>query len=540
MEKNANELDRYDVAASISSGALTAGLDVLWVGDISLFEAHKWGIKKTDDFVLFVAKCKGYKGKEIAGAIKKLEELYPWDGDKLTNKFGNGFFHHLNDFSHHPTPTGLLFALLTEFTGFGYGTDSTGQFVRYELPEGRVKNPIDAIYMATINWVFHLISDMAGSSGTRYESNKFGTGLMGPLGAALKELSSIPGIRNIMGTTSHNHSNKATTYNFSMTCTKLFEGTLFRKRDENGRIIKESIIPFDLRTELGIIPESLKNSQHIPVILNQIIVAAFYSVRRFFIQIKEKQIDSIERLDEIDISKCLPWKNDTVRHMRMISTTTFSVIDMTAAGIKAAAKNSDNAAGFAKDFLQGINYWGLGSFALASSSELGIAVGKMRDKFVKLAQEQKLKLKEMIPDSDEISDSARKAANTAILIATKATPIGIGMEAVSIYEEIRKSLEELELAKEERIRIEQECSRRILIIQQNREEMERIVSDYLYNRMTVLVQAFDTMDRAITENDVDSYIAGNNMIQTNLSGKSLFSDMNEFDDMMLSDDAIRL
>ena len=541
MEKNNNELDRYDVAASISSGALTATLDVLWVGDLSFNDAHNWGVEKTDKFVMNMAKRDGYKGKEISGAIKKLEDLHPWIGDEVTDQFGGGYNHHLRDFSHHPTPVGLVFALMMEFTGCGYGTDVTGKFVKYAVPNWKKKTFEESVYEGTVGWLFHLISDIAGSSGTRSNEKKYGTGLPGPMGALLKELSAIPGIRNIMGMTDpKNSGNKEANYVFSEKCSKLFNGTLLGEHDADGKIVKGGQLQFDLRTELGIAHETLANKQYIPVILNELIVAAFYSVRRFIMQMKEKQIDSVERLEEIDISKCLPWKNETIKHMRMISTTTFSVIDLTASGIKAAAKNGDNAAGFAKDFLQGINYWGLGSFALASSSELGVAIGKMKDKFVKLAQEQKQKLNELLPDSDKIGNSAKKVANTAMLIATNATPIGIGMEAVSIYEEIRKSLEELELAKEERIRIEQECAQRIMIIQQNREEMETVVSDYLYSRMTVFVQAFETMDRAITDNDVDAYIAGNNMIQTNLSGKSLFSDMNEFDDMMLSDDAIRL
>ncbi len=36
------KLDRYDVALSISSGALTSLIDVIWIKDISLADAHEF------------------------------------------------------------------------------------------------------------------------------------------------------------------------------------------------------------------------------------------------------------------------------------------------------------------------------------------------------------------------------------------------------------------------------------------------------------------------------------------------------------------
>lgn len=538
QEDAPKKLDKYDVVASISSGALTAGLDALWISDISLLDAHKWGIEETDKFVISVAKLNGYKGKDISDAIRILEKKYVFDSDKATADFGLGFNHHLRDFAHHPTPIGLIFAMLTEFTGYGYGTDPTGKFMRVKIDGFLAKSPIEALYFGTIGWILHLISDVAGSSDTRFASDKFGTGLPGVIGSILKELSAVPGIRGIIGKTESTIvSEKPATYTFSLKCQALFKGTMLKEYDGSGKPIE---VPFDLRTELGIIPESLKNKQYIPVILNHIIVAAFYSVRRFVMQIKERQIDSINRLDEIDMSKCFPWKNDTIRHMRMISTATFSMIDLTSSGIRAAVKNGDNTAGFARDFLQGINYWGLGSLALASSSELVNFAGKMKSKFINLAEEQKRKIKEVIAEAGEVSDSAKYVVGAAFIIAGSVTPIGIAAETISVYKELVKSLEELKVAKEERLLIEEECAQRIKFIQENRAEMEMAVSDYLYKRMTIFIQAFNTMDNAITDDDIEAYIAGNNMIQSSLSGNSLFNNMEEFNDLMLSEDSIEL
>ena len=53
--------------------------------------------------------------------------------------------------------------------------------------------------------------------------------------------------------------------------------TLMMQRDENGQIIKESVIKFDLRGELGVAVELCK--QAVPVIANECMVRVFYFIR---------------------------------------------------------------------------------------------------------------------------------------------------------------------------------------------------------------------------------------------------------------------
>ena len=540
MDKGISKnIDKYDVALAVSSGALTAALDIIWVNDISFADAHTWGRGQVDNFVMKVAKSKGYSGNDISGAIKKLEDDFPMDGDLLSDKFGGGLQHHLRDFSHHPTPVGLLFSLLMQFTGKGYGTDGTGKFVKYDIPKWQPKGFEYSIYLGTLSWLFHIVSDIAGSSGSR-RMGKEGTGLPGPLMSFLKEISAIPGIRSIAGKdNATNTPNKESNYNFSVVCSKLFNGTLLGEHDENGKIILHKELRFDLRTELGIVHESIKNKQYIPVVLNVLIISSFYSVRRFAQQIQDNDVKSLEELNAIDIRKCLPWKNEAIRHMRMIGAATFSTIDLSAAGIKAALKNKDNPLEFALDFMQGINYWGLGNLALASNSEFLMGIQKMQEGFLAAAEKQKQAIIEKLPNGKVDWDLDKYTVETAISIAKIGTPIGFIAAAIGVYDEIKKSLVDLKEATEERIRIEEICTARIETIQSNRAVMEEMVSDYLYSKVTVFTDAFSTMDKAITENDIEAYITGSNMIQEELSGKSMFRNMNEFDDLMLSDDAIK-
>ena len=258
------------------------------------------------------------------------------------------------------------------------------------------------------------------------------------------------------------------------------------------------------------------------------------------LQIAESGYENIKDIEKIDIFKCLPWKNEAIRHMRMIATSTFTTIDLSVAGIKAALKNKDNPSGFALDFMQGINYWGLGNLALATNSEFMLAIKKMQTGFLSIAETQKQKILEKLPNGQETWKTGKFGIETAISIAKIGTPIGFISASVGVYDEINKALGDLKIAAEERMRIENECLERIAVIQAYQHEMNLVVSNYLYEKQTVFTKALSKMDQAVAENDVEAFLLGNHMIQTELSGKSIFKTMDEFDELMLGEDALEL
>ena len=140
---------------------------------------------------------------------------------------------------------GLAFSLLTQFTEKSYGTDVNGMFLVVDVQEKSKpfigKDVPQKILMGTITWFFHLVSDVAGSSSTAGITG--GTGIPGPILALAKEISAIPLFRDLKVNDDAS---------LSLFLSKLFNGTLMMQRDENGQIIKESVIKFDLRGELGV------------------------------------------------------------------------------------------------------------------------------------------------------------------------------------------------------------------------------------------------------------------------------------------------
>lgn len=130
--EKATKLD-YELAAV--SGLLTGALNILWQKDFNLEGAKEWGDEKVGKFVLTIAKSAGMTKADatLEDAIRFLEKEFPLAADKLTAEFGGGLQHHLRDFSHHPSLVGLACSILSQFTCKGYGTDTAGRFVAFDL-----------------------------------------------------------------------------------------------------------------------------------------------------------------------------------------------------------------------------------------------------------------------------------------------------------------------------------------------------------------------------------------------------------------------
>ncbi len=338
--------DNVDYFISIASGILCAMLDILWVGEFDIQRGRELSEQQIDSFVVKVAKVLGYKGNDVKGAVKYLESKFPIPADGNTPDFGGGLQHHLRDFAHHPTVIGLMFSLLTQFTYCSYGTDVKGTFlivpVKEESKQFIGKDVPDKIFKGTVVWFFHLVSDIAGSSATASLSG--GTGIPGPILSLLKEISTLPVIKEI--TINENK--------LSVFLSKIFNGTLFAKYDENGKIIKDTIVKMDFRGEFGIINEISR--QALPVIVNDCIVRTFYFIRQFAKELKEKQISGIDNVGKINVKNIIPFGNQTISRMLLVATAVFTTIDVSEAVIT-------------KKYFVSINYIGVGRFIVAIGIE---------------------------------------------------------------------------------------------------------------------------------------------------------------------------
>ena len=354
FEDDVSKADRLDCLAAASIGVLSGILNVFWQKKFDIEGARDWGAEKVEALVVKAAKSQGFKPKTDAeddtlrAAIRFLEEKFPLAADKATAEMEGGLQHHLRDFEHHPSPLGLFFSVLTQFTRRAYGTDTAGSFMVVDLPADAAigKNFNEKIAFGTVRWLFHLVSDMAGSSNTPGA----GTGIPGPILSFLKELSALPFFGN------YNIDYKGSEIAFSQYISKLFNGTAIR--DEDGKPIR-----FDLRAEVGVIDQAL--SQVKSVIANECIVRGYYFVSRLLTEIKQKEIASIADIGMVDPTRVLPHNNRALKRMMSISSSVFVAVNVGNAAIRAAAKSGGSKSAFAKGVLVRLNYFGIARMALA-------------------------------------------------------------------------------------------------------------------------------------------------------------------------------
>lgn len=355
-DPNTSPAQARDYIFAAASGALMGALSVLWQKDINLAEARRYGEEKLKEVVIGAAQRTGLdkENPSIEDAIRFLEKTSPFVGDKLTAAFGGGLQHHLRDFSHHPSPVGLVCSILMQFTGKGFGTATDGSFVIADLPAETLKdgmlfgrNTEEKFLYGTLNWVLHLISDMAGSSSTPGA----GTGIPGPLLSFLKEASALPFFRDL----SIGYEGKIRT--LSQWISKAFNGTLLKDQDGNP-------LRFDLRTEVGLAIQVL--TQVPAVLANECIVRGFYTITRFIDELRRADVSSVKDLGRINPSRFLPLNSRALTRMLTVASGAFVVVNTSIVAVRVAVEGSaSSAVGAVPLLFMRLNYVGIGRFAFA-------------------------------------------------------------------------------------------------------------------------------------------------------------------------------
>lgn len=367
FDESIDKAERADYIAAAAIGASTGVLNIFWQKQFDLSEAHTWGKEKVESFVFDVAKGAGFKldGKDLKDAIRFLEDMFPLASDKLTPEFGGGLQHHLRDFAHHPSPVGLLMSILAQFTGKGYGTDTSGAFVIFDLPADALigKTFPEKVFYGTIIWAGHLVSDMAGSSGALGE----GTGIPGPILSFLKEFSALPVFKN-----------EGADNAFSKWISKLFNGTLIRDADGNP-------IRIDFRTELGVADQVL--SQAKSVIANEYLVRGYYFLSRLKDELSRNEVRSLKDLERIDVKRVIPTNERSLTRMLTISSSVFVFTNLGIAVGKAALTSKGDAKRFAGGVLLNLNFVGIGRMAVAIASDSKYIAEDLKDYLNKRAKE---------------------------------------------------------------------------------------------------------------------------------------------------------
>lgn len=392
IDKLTCHADGVDYTVAVACGILTGAIDVFLLGEFDFIGSKEVVNERIDEFVkskatqmrksdalenaVKKAKEKGVDEEKIneikkniendlinkpmdkTKAVKFFEDKYSIPSDNVWNTKGSTISsksHHLDDVAHHPTIIGLTASILTQFTSDAYFQDKSGTNMLIKAQTTKVikkgKESIEIkligtdiktkIFCGVINWLGHLLSDIAGSSSSARKGN-VGMGLPGPIISTLKELSMLPVLKN--------------------TSLPQVLNDLFTKDDALFGEFR-----LDMRSELAIGVELGK--QAIPVFINTIFTRSFYFIRRFIFEASKAK-----SIKNINWSNVFPWKNRTINRMLTISLGTFETIDLADAAIHGAVDSGGTVPGFFASFVLRVNFVGIGRFAIAVGSDVSMGI----------------------------------------------------------------------------------------------------------------------------------------------------------------------
>lgn len=183
--------DKYDYLIAGCSGVFSGIIDIFFVGKPGSSKLGNFTDIQTDNLVKRFAKLVGWKPKDgnedsVSSAINYFERNFSINYDQANSTKVGGDFnmgttnHHFKSLGHSPDIVGLFFSILDQFQGKASFFDN-GQLIRIESNNPNFKlqgnNFISKLFCGFCNWIGHLISDVAGSSGGRRSSSGRGSGI---------------------------------------------------------------------------------------------------------------------------------------------------------------------------------------------------------------------------------------------------------------------------------------------------------------------------------------------------------------------------
>ena len=173
-----SDCDRWDYALAASCGVLAGLVDAFLVGAPGKSLLGGLSDNAADQLVEKFSSALGWKGPRgnadsTRSAIGFLERKFQINYDHRHGGDVGGLFemsasnHHIKSLAHSPSPVGLLFSVLDQFTGHASFV-ADGQLIRVRSDfalEG--SNVPSKLFAAFVNWIGHILSDFAGASGSK-------------------------------------------------------------------------------------------------------------------------------------------------------------------------------------------------------------------------------------------------------------------------------------------------------------------------------------------------------------------------------------
>ncbi|MGN0688655.1 MAG: hypothetical protein ACI4KA_11200 [Oscillospiraceae bacterium] len=293
--------DAFDYMISATCGLIGGMVDIFLVGAPRDSVIGAWTDAQVDKCVVQFAKiCKWKhdpsKENNVIDAINFLGNkfLVNYDQTSITLFKMNPQNHHMKSLGHSPDPIGLFFSILNQFTSTSsFVTNGQVITISTETHELQGNNFLSKLFCGIVNWIGHLMSDVAGHETTRKKGRR-GMGITMPF-FEMFELLNVGSFGN------------------KKTLADIAEAVYTDKLHGNTNT-------YDFRFGL---------TQMIPVIICELLIDLIWTLRRFF-QYK------------LPFKECIPTsKHSDLRRMQLIGNGTLCLIDGGEATLKSRLKGGN-------------------------------------------------------------------------------------------------------------------------------------------------------------------------------------------------------
>lgn len=343
------ESDRIYYSIAAASGILTGALCMLHLSEEQLKAVDKFKEKDWKPVIVSVANLVGYKKSDYKGASKYLvthavRTLEKNEKAKET----------LTVLAEHPSIAGLIFSVLTQFTGKAITLSENGVIKKSKLPDYYAVGDTNAekIVFAFLYWLFVLGVDEATSKRRVLDE----IGISKDLLKKIKEFASFPFFKNIP--TDYTEAEEF----FSQWLNKTIKGAeLYAENEDEDK--KQNPLFALMGVALNLAEDSF------PILINECIVRSLYILVRLCYEVRERKITSFDKLAEIPVVSILPSEGRVLSGMCLIASASFAGANIAGATLKAIKEKKVNGRKFSSAFLAELNIAGIGRFLFACAAD---------------------------------------------------------------------------------------------------------------------------------------------------------------------------
>ena len=309
--------DSIDYLVAIGSGLVCALADPLWAHYLGDHECDEWTREEIDEVMVKCAQLAGYRGIDIQGALEFLASAFmPARPGAIDFDQGPGPID--RDLAAQPGIAGLVFSLLTQFTGRVYGVDVEGHPASVSMPreDQRLlgRNTAEKVVNGTLIWFSHVVLAMA-SPGSATGMPDLSASIPGPIRSIAEELAQVPFFQLV----------RVGDQSLTEFLDALLDGSLLKGAIESSQLLRNAW-RLDICDNLGVQGELAK--QAVPVVANECLVRTFYLLHHLAVEAKAAEVNSIEEFKRIAWTSVSPAESPTLSRMLAVATGVFTTVDV--------------------------------------------------------------------------------------------------------------------------------------------------------------------------------------------------------------------